>query len=106
MRLRFMRVIVFFDLPVQTKTELRQYSKFRKYLIGQGFIMMQKSVYSKLTLNGSSSDTVVANLKKNLPKSGLVQALIVTEKQYQNIEFMVGEGQKETVDTQQRLVIV
>jgi len=106
MRMRFMRVVVFFDLPMQTKAELRQYSKFRKYLVGQGFIMMQKSVYSKLTLNGSSSDTVVINLRKNLPKTGLVQALIVTEKQYQNIEFMVGEGQKETIDTQQRLVII
>jgi CRISPR-associated protein Cas2 len=101
-----MRVIVFFDLPVQTKADLRQYNKFRKYLIGQGFIMMQKSVYSKLTLNGSSSDTVVANLRKSLPNTGLVQTLIVTEKQYQSIEYMVGEGQKETIDTQQRLVIV
>jgi len=106
MRMRFMRVIVFFDLPVETKANLRQYNKFRKYLIGQGFIMMQKSVYSKLTLNGSSSDTVVVNLRKNLPSTGLVQALIVTEKQYQNIEFMVGEGHKETIDTQQRLVVV
>jgi CRISPR-associated protein Cas2 len=98
--------MIFFDLPMQTKAELRQYTKFRKYLVGQGFIMMQKSVYSKLTLNGSSSDTVVVNVKKNLPKTGLVQALIVTEKQYQSIEFMVGEGQKETIDTQQRLVII
>jgi len=106
MRMRFMRVVIFFDLPMLTKTELRQYSKFRKYLIGQGFIMMQKSVYSKLTLNGSSSETVITNLKKNLPKTGLVQSLIITEKQYQNIEFMVGEGYKETIDTQQRLVII
>jgi len=106
MRLRFMRVIVFFDLPVQTKAEQRQYNKFRKYLIGHGFIMMQKSVYSKLTLNGSSSDTVITNVRKNIPNSGLVQALIVTEKQYQSIEFMVGEGQKETIDTQQRLVVI
>lgn len=105
MRNRFMRVMVFFDLPVETKEDIRQYTKFRKYLIGQGFIMMQKSVYSKITLNGVASNAVIANLRKNLPKMGIVQTLIVTEKQFQSIEYMVGESQKETVDTQQRLLV-
>lgn len=105
MRKRFMRVLVFFDLPTETNEDIRQYTRFRKYLIGQGFIMVQKSVYSKIALNGVASNTVIANMRKNLPKSGLVQTLIVTEKQYQSIEFMVGEGQKETVDSQQRLLV-
>ena len=106
MRNRFMRVIVFFDLPTETKEDIRQYTKFRKYLLGQGFIMMQMSVYSKITLNGTASNTVTANLRKNLPKAGTVQTLTITEKQFQNIEFMVGKGQKETIDTQQRLLIL
>jgi CRISPR-associated protein Cas2 len=106
MKARFMRVVVFFDLPILTKTEMRQYTKFRKYLISQGFVMVQKSVYSKIALNGSSAGTVVDNLKKNKPGSGVVQVLIITEKQYQSIEFIVGESRSETVDSQQRLVIL
>jgi CRISPR-associated protein Cas2 len=106
MKVRFMRVVVFFDLPVLTKKEIRQYTKFRKYLVSQGFVMVQKSVYSKIALNGSSAGTVLDNLRKNSPNSGVVQVLIVTEKQYQSIEFLVGEAQKETVDTQQRLVVL
>ena len=101
-----MRVVVFFDLPTLTKEELRRYSRFRKYLISQGFVMVQKSVYSKIALNGSASSAVISNLRKNCPKEGLVQVLIVTEKQYQSIEFLVGEGQKETIDSQQRLIIL
>lgn len=101
-----MRVIVFFDLPMLTKTDVRQYTRFRKYLVSQGFVMIQKSVYSKIALNGTASNAVIDNLKKNLPDTGLVQILVITEKQYQNIEFLVGEGQKETVDTQQRLIIL
>lgn len=39
-----MRVIVFFDLPVTSVTERREYARFRKYLIKSGFLMMQESV--------------------------------------------------------------
>ena len=106
MKVRFMRVVVFFDLPVLTKKEVRQYTKFRKYLVYQGFVMVQKSVYSKIVLNGSSAKTVLDNLKKNSPSSGVVQVLIVTEKQYQSIEFLTGEAQRETIDSQQRLVVL
>ena len=101
-----MRVIVFFDLPMLTKKDVRQYTYFRKYLISQGFVMIQKSVYSKIALNNTASDAIIGNLKKNLPETGLVQILTITENQYQSMEFLVGEGQKETIDTQQRLVIL
>jgi CRISPR-associated protein Cas2 len=101
-----MRVVVFFDLPVLTKKDIRQYTKFRKYLISQGFVMVQKSVYSKIALNGTASNAVIDNLRKHRPNEGIVQILVITEKQYQNIEFLVGEGQKETIDTQQRLIVL
>ena len=106
MRARFMRVIVFFDLPVLTKADMRNYRKFRKYLISQGFVMMQKSVYSKITLNGSSSKTVISNVKKNKPPAGIVQILTVTEKQFQSIEYILGQNQSEVLDTVDRVVMI
>ena len=45
MSYRYMRVIVFFDLPVDTLEHKRAYRKFRKFLIEKGFLMMQESVY-------------------------------------------------------------
>lgn len=60
-----MRVIVFFDLPVKTKKDRREYSNFRKYLVKSGFMMMQESVYSKLALNQN-----VANAFKNYTSLG------------------------------------
>ena len=62
-----MRVIVFFDLPVETSLDRRNYSKFRKLLINEGFIMMQESVYTKLTLNNSVTESVRQKLLKNKP---------------------------------------
>ena len=36
-----MRVLVMFDLPTETAENRRNYTKFRKYLIKSGFMMMQ-----------------------------------------------------------------
>lgn len=100
-----MRVIVFFDLPVVTMEERREYITFRKYLLKSGFIMVQESVYSKLALNTTVANTVIENIKKNIPHEGLVQLLTITEKQYNKMEFLVGERQTEVLDTDERLVI-
>lgn len=61
-----------FDLPVTTSEDMRQYTKFRKYLLKSGFIMMQESVYSKLALNATVAEAIVGNLRKNKPETGLV----------------------------------
>lgn len=49
-----MRVLVFFDLPVITAENRRAYVKFRKFLLKNGFLMLQESVYCKLALNGTA----------------------------------------------------
>lgn len=101
-----MRVIVFFDLPVLTDKNRKEYRDFRKYLVKSGFIMMQESVYCKLVQNNAAADTVSDNLKKNKPSAGLVQLLKVTEKQYAKMEFIVGSSTSNILDTDERLVIV
>ncbi len=101
-----MRVLVFFDLPVETKKDRRAYSKFRKFLLEDGFVMMQKSVYSKIVLNGYASTVATDRIKNHKPPEGKVQILTITEKQYQSIEYVLGEAQKEIIDCQTRLVIL
>lgn len=103
---RFMRIIVFFDLPTDTPVLRREYTRFRKFLIKEGFIMMQESVYSKLALNSTVVSAVIERVRKNRPISGLVQLLTITEKQYNSMEFLVGEKSGEVVDSDERLVIL
>lgn len=106
MSYRFMRVIVFFDLPTTTKKDIREYTKFRKFLIRSGFIMLQESVYSKIALNTTAVDAIARNVRKNKPPSGLVQMLSITEKQFARMEFVVGESKTDVLDTDDRLVIL
>ena len=94
-----MRVIVFFDLPVLTESNRREYRT-------SGFMMVQESVYCKLAQNSSVADIMVDNIKKNKPPEGLVQVLRVTEKQYNKMDFIVGEKTGDVLTTTERLVIL
>lgn len=101
-----MRVIVFFDLPVTTNKERKDAGKFRKFLISEGFVMMQESVYSKLLLNASGLKSIENNLKKNKPPSGLIQLLTVTERQYNDMVYILGTAPNSTVNNSERIVII
>ena len=106
MSYRFMIILVMFDLPVTTPADRKEYVKFRKFLIKSGFLMMQESIYCKLSPNSTLADAVVENVRKNKPEKGLVQVLRVTEKQYAKMEFIVGEGKSEVLSSDDRLVIL
>lgn len=101
-----MRILVMFDLPVITAAERKEYVRFRKYLMKSGFLMMQESIYCKMSPNSTLADAVVENVRKNKPEKGLVQVLRVTEKQYAKMEFIVGEGKSEVLSSDERLVIL
>ena len=106
MRERAMRLIVYFDLPVKTSDDRRRYNKFRNHLLRHGFIMLQKSVYSKIAVNATAAQAIKKDVMDHRPSQGNVQILSISEKQYQRIEVVVGEMQKEVVDTLDRFVVL
>lgn len=101
-----MRIIVFFDLPTETPQERRAYTYFRKALVKNGFIMMQESVYTKIALNSTAAEVIKAFVRTQRPSNGLVQMLVITEKQFENIEYITGTAQSEVIDSAERLVIL
>ena len=99
-----MRLMVFFDLPMLTDKDRREYTHFHKFLLKNGFIMMQKSVYTKLVINNVTSAAVKQKVKHNLPPAGTVELLEVTENQFSRIEYLVGKKQELVLDTMERVV--
>lgn len=106
MSYRFMRIFVLFDLPVLTKENRRNYTRFRKFLIKNGFIMLQESVYCKMAANQNSAKIIADNVRRNKPPEGLVQVLSVTEKQFSKMEYITGEFTSDLIDSDERLVII
>ncbi len=80
-----MRLIVMFDLPVQTNKQIKIYREFVKELTIQGYIRIQYSIYAKLCINSDSANTYAKRLQRMAPTEGDIRYLIITETQYQNI---------------------
>ena len=106
MSYRYMRIILFFDLPTESLENKREYRKFRKFLIKKGFLMLQESVYCKLALNQTVAKAVVNSVKSNKPKGGLVQLIVITEKQFSKMEYICGENKSNIIDSDSKLVIL
>ncbi len=106
-QLRFMRLIIFFDLPQKTKADNKKYRNFIKFLKNNGYIMMQYSVYSKLCLNSSTVLTQKKLLQNNSPTDGDVRYLVISEQQYQGIRD-INESMtfQEKITNENRLLII
>lgn len=85
-----MYLFVFFDLPVGTKSERRDATRFRNFLRNDGYDMMQFSVYTRVCRGQDAADKHLARVAKNLPPRGSVRALQVTERQYARMKLLVG----------------
>ena len=103
---RFMRLMVFFDLPTKTAGNRRDYRKFRNNLISNGFFMLQESVYCRMVINEAMAKSVVAKIESFKPPQGMICAMIVTEKQFAGISFISGEYKSDVVTSDKSLVII
>ena len=84
-KVSFMRLLLFFDLPVETGPQKRNYRQFIKFLKTEGYIRMQYSVYSKLCINSNAADTAAKKARSSCPSDGDIRFLVITEGQYQKI---------------------
>ena len=89
-----MRLLVFFDLPVKTKEERREATHFRKFLIDDGYYMIQFSLYGRICPTVENAKQHEQRLKFHLPLHGSIRSLLITEKQYAGIKILLGEKKK------------
>lgn len=95
---RIMWVLVFFDLPTETKKERKLYSDFRQSLLNDGFTMFQFSIYLRHCPSRENAEVHIRRTKASLPPAGQVGILCITDKQFGQMELFFGrkEGKKET----------
>jgi CRISPR-associated protein Cas2 len=87
---RFMRIIVMFDLPTDTIENKKLYARFRKFLICDGYTMIQYSVYSRICRDGESARLHIERLKRRAPQEGAVRVLLITNKQFADAVIVTG----------------
>lgn len=85
-----MWVLVFFDLPTETKRQRKAYADFRKKLLQDGFTMFQFSIYVRHCPSKENADVHVKRVKGTIPEYGKVGILRITDKQFGEIELYEG----------------
>lgn len=101
-----MRLMIMFDLPVDTTIERRAYRQFRKSLEREGFLMVQYSVYVRVCPSRQSATFLENRVKQYLPEEGLIQSLMITEKQYQDMHFLIGSSSTDLRNSAERMIII
>ena len=106
MSYRYMRLLLMFDMPTDTASDRKAYRKFRKFLINEGFIMHQFSVYSKILFNDTANKAMLARLKQNNQQRGLITLLNVTEKQFSRMIYLHVEQDNRVANSDERIVFL
>jgi len=88
---RIMWVLVFFDLPTETKKDRKIYADFRKKLLADGFSMFQFSIYLRHCASMENAGVHIKRVKKSLPEKGHVGIMTITDKQFGMMEIYYGK---------------
>lgn len=100
-----MWVLVFFDMPTETKKDRKEYAKFRKSILADGFQMFQFSMYIRHCSSRENADVHLLRVRRFLPPKGHVGIMCVTDKQFGAMEIFYGkeEAPKEPIAQQLEL---
>jgi CRISPR-associated protein Cas2 len=100
---RSLWVLVFFDLPTETKKDRKIAGSFRKKLLDDGFAMFQFSIYMRFCASRENADVHTKRVKKNLPPKGKIGIMKITDKQFGMMEIFYGTKTVETEPPAQQL---
>ena len=100
---RIMWVLVMFDLPTETKKDKKNYTKFRKDILADGFQMFQFSMYIRHCSSKENADVHTKRVKSILPEKGHVGIITITDKQFGMMEIFRGHEQVDGPETVQQL---
>lgn len=100
-----MWLFVFFDLPTLTKAERVTAMKFRNFLLKDGYMMIQLSVYARICNGNDQTDKHLRRLQGKLPGKGSIRALQITDKQYERAKILLGNRQKNEKTGTNQLVL-
>jgi len=104
---RIMRLLVLFDMPVSTDDEKREYRHFHDFIMDDGFMMIQYSVYARFCNNDSDAAKHVGRILGFKPKYGNIRILKITENQFISMILVSGEKtEQEEKETSEQLLFI
>ncbi len=103
--MKAMWLFTMFDLPVKTKDEKRNYARFRKFLLGEGFIQLQYSVYAKFCSTRENAEKYCRYVEGAVPEKGKVRVIMVTDKQFGDMISLYGKSVQDIEKKPEQLLL-
>jgi CRISPR-associated protein Cas2 len=104
--MREMWIIAMFDLPTTETEEKKEYTRFRKFLLNDGFKMMQYSVYIRHCGSHATMETHINRIVKNLPLKGKIQIIKLTDKQVGDISTYLGLTKSKPIESLPQFIFI
>jgi CRISPR-associated protein Cas2 len=102
---RPMWLMAMFDLPVEEKEDRRNYTRFRKALLKDGFMMLQYSVYARYLPSEEAADAHRRTVRSAVPPLGQVRIVAVTDHQFGKMEVFYGRKPREPEEPQNQMLL-
>ena len=100
-----MWLFAMFDLPVDTKEARRAYTVFRKALLGEGFVMLQFSVYARYNASEESTAAIKRRLRDRIPVAGQVRFVAITDHQFGKMDVYVGKRKEKPENAPEQMLL-
>jgi CRISPR-associated protein Cas2 len=102
---RAMWLCAMFDLPVDSPAARKEYTRFRKALLKDGFVMLQFSVYARFCESEDAAKVHRKLVKSSLPPDGDVRMIAFTDRQYEKMEIYIGKKKAQTERPMEQLTL-
>jgi len=102
---RSMWLVAMFDLPTDTKAARKEYAKFRKFLLADGFTQMQYSVYGRHCVSEEVADVHYRRIERNLPSDGEVRILSITDRQFEKTKIFWGKTRQPCPESPKQMLL-
>ena len=102
---RPMWLMAMFDLPVEEKIDRRNYARFRKVLLKDGFMMLQYSVYARYLPSEEAAEAHRRTVRSAVPPLGQVRLIAVTDHQFGKMEVFYGRKPREPEEPQNQMLL-
>lgn len=89
-----MWLFVMFDLPVHSRSERRAATRFRLWLLDEGYEMSQFSVYLRTCVGREQVERRIRDISRNVPGKGQVNVISITDRQYELMARFRGKQRK------------
>lgn len=89
-----MWLVAMFDLPAESNENRRDYTRFRKALLKDGFMMLQFSVYARYLPSEEAAEAHRRTVRAVIPPLGQVRLIAITDHQFGRMEVFYGRKPK------------